>query len=56
MRCDRGEGGEHCDPLMRALVHVSEELLDSERLFAFMDDVYVCCGPDRVATIHQPLG
>ena len=57
----QGEGGEQGDPLMpalyacgqhRALVHVSEELLDSERLFAFMDDVYVCCGPDRVAAIH----
>ena len=65
MRCGRGEGGEEGDPLMpalyacgqhRALVHVSEELLDSERLFAFMDDVYVCCGPDRVAAIHQLLG
>ena len=60
----QGEGGEQGDPLMpalyacgqhRALVHVSEELLDSERLFAFMDDVYVCCGPDRVAAIHQLL-
>ena len=40
----------------RALVHVSEELLDSERLYAFMDDVCVCCGPDRVADIHQLLG
>ena len=58
------QGGEQGDPLMpalyacgqhRALVHVSEELLDSERLFAFMDDVYVCCGPDRVAAIHQLL-
>ena len=36
-------------------VHVSEELLDSERLFAFMDDVYVCCGPDRVEDIHQSM-
>ena len=61
----QGEGGEQSDPFMpalyacgqhRALVHVSEELLDSERLFAFMDDVCVCCGPDRVAAIHQLLG
>ena len=37
----------------RAFIHVSEELLDSERLFAFMDDV--CCGPDHVAAIHQLL-
>ena len=27
----------------RALLHVSENLLDTERLFAFQDDVYVCC-------------
>ena len=44
----QGEGGEQGDLLMpalyacgqhRALVHVSEDLLDSERLFAFMNDV-----------------
>ena len=60
----QGEGGEQGDPLMpalyacgqhQALVHVSEQLLDSERLFAFMDDVYVCCGPDRVEAIHLSL-
>ena len=46
----QGEGGEQGDPLMpalyacgqhRAVVHVSEHLLDTERLFAFMDDIYV---------------
>ena len=25
----------------RALVYVNEDFLDSERLFAFMDDIYV---------------
>ena len=39
----------------RAIVHVSEDLLDSERLFAFMDDVYVRSAPDRVEAIHQSV-
>ena len=65
MRCGRGRAENRATPLCPlctlvantgVLVHVSEELLDSERLFAFMDDVYVCCGPDRVAAIHQLLG
>ena len=34
--CLRCACGQH-----RALVHMSEDLLDSERLFAFMDDIYV---------------
>ena len=60
----QGEGGEQGDPLMpalyacgqhRALVHVSEVLQDSERLFAFMDDIYVCSKPDRTEALHQSL-
>ena len=39
----------------RALVHVSENLLDSERLFAFMDDIYVSSAPDRTEALHQSL-
>ena len=42
--------GQHC-----ALVHVSEDLLDSERLFAFMDDIYVSSTPDRTEALHQSL-
>ena len=58
-----GEGGEG-DPLMpalyacgqhRALVHVSEDLLDFERLLAFMDDIYVSSAPDRTEALHQSL-
>ena len=60
----QGEGGEQGDPLMpalyacgqhRALVHVSEHLLDTERLFAFMDDIYVSSKPDRTEALHQSL-
>ena len=60
----QGEGVEQGDPLMpalyacgqhRALVHVSEDLLDTERLFAFMDDIYVSSKPDRTGALHQSL-
>ena len=60
----QGEGGEQGDPLMpalyacgqhRALLHVSENLLDTERLFAFQDDVYVCCGTERSEEVHTSL-
>ena len=49
LRCGRGVWKTRATPLC-------EELLDSEHLFAFMDDVHVCCGPDRVGAIHQLLG
>ena len=39
----------------RALVHVSEHLLDTERLFAFMDDIYVSSKLDRTEALHQSL-
>ena len=60
----QGEGGEQGDPLMpalcacgqhRALVHVSEDLLDSEWLFAPMDDVNVSSALHRVEVLHQSL-
>ena len=46
----QGEGGEQGDPLMPALVAVQAGLLPSERLLAFLDDIYVVCAPERVAT------
>ena len=58
----QGEGGEQGDTFMlalyacgqhRALVHVSEDLLDSKRLFAFMDDIYVSSKPDRTEGLHK---
>ena len=60
----QGEGGEQGDPLMpalfalglhQALVAVQAGLLPSERLFAFLDDIYVVCSPDRVADVHASL-
>ena len=61
---DQGEGGEQIDAMMpllfslgqhNALHAVQERLLPNERLFAFLDDVYVVCLPDRVAAIHMLL-
>ena len=59
----QGEGGEQCDPSAlyacgqhRALVHVSEDLLDSERLLAFMDDIYVISKPDRTEALPGDVG
>ena len=60
----QGEGAEQGDFLMpalrtcgqhRALARVIEELRDAERLFACMDDVYVCCARARVAAIRKSL-
>ena len=60
----QGEGGEQGDALMpalfslgqhNALVAVAAELHPTEKLFAFLDDIYVVCAPDRVATIYSAL-
>ena len=60
----QGEGGEQGDPLMpllfalgqhAALEAVQGRLLDGEKLFAYLDDVYVICQPDRVADVHAIL-
>ena len=60
----QGEGREQGDPLMPALfalglhvalVAVQAGLLPSERLFAFLDDIFVVCSPDRVADVHASL-
>ena len=63
-RISQGGGGEQGDPLMpllfsvgqhRALVSVQSQLHDGERLFAFLDDIYVICSPERVGVIYQAL-
>ena len=56
----QGGGGEQGDPLMpmlfalgqhRALEAVQRRLRDNEKLFAFLDDVYLVCTPNRVADV-----
>ena len=60
----QGEGGEQGDPLMpllfslgqhRALVAVQSQLRADEKLFAFLDDVYVVCKPDRAGEVYKVL-
>ena len=60
----QGEGGEQGDPLMpllislglhRALVSVKSQLEDGEKLFAFLDDIYVICRPTRVLQVFRLL-
>ena len=60
----QGEGGEQGDPLMPllfrlgqhpALAAVSAGLRDGERLFAFHDDLYIVCRPERVGAVHDLL-
>ena len=57
----QGEGGEQGDPLMlmlfalgqhRVLVAIQERLWDGERVFAFLDDIYVVCSLDRVVDVN----
>ena len=63
-RARQGEGGEQGDPSMpllfrfgqhRVLVAVQAQLKDGERIFAFLDDVYVVCPPDRVGQFYLLL-
>ena len=60
----QGEGGEQGDPLMpalfalglhQALLAVQANLLPSERLLAFVDDIYVVCSPERVSDVYTSL-
>ena len=59
----QGEGGEQGDPFDASLVRNgatqsfggSERAVVAERLLAFHDDVYVLCGPLRVADFHVAL-
>ena len=58
------KGREQGDPLMpllfalgqdAALEAVQARLLEGEKLFAYPDDVYIICQPDRVADVHAVL-
>ena len=60
----QGEGGEQGDALMpalfslgqhNALVAVQQQLGHDERMFAFLDDIYVTSRPDRVVPIFNIL-
>ena len=60
----QGEGGEQGDPLMPllfcigqhpALAAVAKELREGEKLFAYQDDLYIICQPDRVGEVHALL-
>ena len=35
----------------RAMVAVQASLLEGERLFAFLDDIYIVCAPSRVGEV-----
>ena len=57
----QGDGGEQGDPLMPALFSLGQhaaleaiaaELLPTERLCAFLDDIYVLCRPERIKTVY----
>ena len=39
----------------RALTAIQDLLMEGERLFAFLDDMYVICKPERVADVHNIL-
>ena len=58
----QGEGGEQGDPLMPALYSlgqhgvleaIARRLLPTERLFAFVDDLYIVCRPERVVDVYN---
>ena len=60
----QGKGCEQGDPLMpllfslaqhAALVATQEQLRPGEFLFAFLDDIYIVCLPDRVGDIQEEL-
>ena len=61
---DQGEGGEEGDAMMpllfsvgqhEALTQVQNRLRPREVLFAFLDDIYVVCRPERVRVVHTLL-
>ena len=60
----QGEGGEQGDPLMpllfclslhKELVAAKARLREGEFLFAFLDDVYATCAPEKVLAVHRIL-
>ena len=61
---EQGEGGEQGDVLMpllfslgqhAALQEVQDQPLEGERLFAFLDDIYVVTTPERVGHVYTLL-
>ena len=60
----QGEGCEQGDPLMpllfslgqhRAFVLIQAQLKDGERMFAFLNHLYVVCGPERFGEVYFVL-
>ena len=60
----QGEGGEQGDPLMpalyavgqhRALLQVHSELQAGENLFAYLDDIYLTCPPERAGALFASI-
>ena len=60
----RGEGGEQGDPLMpllyalgqhQALVAAKNRLAESEKVFAFHDDVFMVTSPARVGVAYTVM-
>ena len=58
----QGEGGEQGDPLMPmlyalgqhgSLVATQERMLGNEKVFAYLDDVYLASGPGRVEQVQS---
>ena len=39
--------------LHKSLISVSDRLLASERIFAFLDDIYLVCHPERVEAVCE---
>ena len=58
-QCDGGEQGDPLMPLLfclavhDALAEVKEQLQDGEVIFAFLDDVYALCAPERARKIYD---
>ena len=62
--CAEHQGDEQGDPFLplllslgqhRAMVAVQASLLECERFFSFLDDIYVVCAPSRVGEVHLLL-
>ena len=60
----QGEGGEQGDAMMpllyalgqhAAVASIASKLEGSEKLFAFLDDIYIVCHPSRVAEIYEMI-
>ena len=45
-----------CLAIHNALAAVKIHLVDGEHLFAFLDDIYVLCSPERIAGIQWHEG